>query len=201
LDRITGFFLFCCEFLIETMHPLNLWRSWKYSRHLRLIDQVGRDPIFSGSVEKKGGGYIQIGHETSCAARLVCQLPEAQITIGDRCFLSGEVIVDAALNVHIGQDVMIAFQSIITDHNSHSLYWPERANDVLDYRRGQENWQYVARQPVIIGDRCWIGMRCIILKGVELGEGCVVGAGAIDSVFGAGWRLLMRVVPQFGNIG
>ena len=33
--------------------------------------------------------------------------------------------------------------------------------------------------PVKIGDRAWIGYRAIILPGVEIGEGAVVGAGAV----------------------
>ena len=30
-----------------------------------------------------------------------------------------------------------------------------------------------------IGNRCWIGAKAIILKGVQLGDGCVVAAGAV----------------------
>lgn len=33
--------------------------------------------------------------------------------------------------------------------------------------------------PVVIGDYVWIGNRAIVLPGVELGEGCVVAAGAV----------------------
>jgi acetyltransferase-like isoleucine patch superfamily enzyme len=179
MSGLQNFFRFVVNISIHTMNPLSLWRRWKFYRHLQQVDRVGRSPIFTGRVEKRNGGHISIGHETSCAARLLCHLPESRIEIGDRAFLGGEVLIDAAVSIHIGHDVMIAFQSIITDHNSHSLHWPERANDVLDYRRGQENWQHVARKSVVIGDRCWIGMRSMILKGVELGEGCVVGAGAI----------------------
>lgn len=32
---------------------------------------------------------------------------------------------------------------------------------------------------VIIGEKCWIGMNCVIMPGVELGEHTIVGAGAI----------------------
>ena len=32
---------------------------------------------------------------------------------------------------------------------------------------------------VVIGDRCWIGMNSVLLPGVVLGEGTVVGAGAV----------------------
>jgi len=32
---------------------------------------------------------------------------------------------------------------------------------------------------VVIGDRVWIGYRAIVLPGVTIGEGAVVGAGAV----------------------
>ena len=31
----------------------------------------------------------------------------------------------------------------------------------------------------VIGDHCWIGAKVVILANVELGDGCVVGAGAV----------------------
>ena len=33
--------------------------------------------------------------------------------------------------------------------------------------------------PVVIGDRVWVGTRAIILKGVTIGDGAVVAAGAV----------------------
>jgi maltose O-acetyltransferase len=33
--------------------------------------------------------------------------------------------------------------------------------------------------PITIGDDVWIGAHAIILKGVALGDGCVVAAGAV----------------------
>lgn len=32
---------------------------------------------------------------------------------------------------------------------------------------------------IVLEDRCWLGVGCVVLPGVELGRGCVVGAGAI----------------------
>jgi len=31
--------------------------------------------------------------------------------------------------------------------------------------------------PIVIGDNCWIGTGCIILKGVTIGSGSIVAAG------------------------
>ena len=35
------------------------------------------------------------------------------------------------------------------------------------------------RQPVTIGDYAWIGLNCIILTGVTIGEGAIIGAGSV----------------------
>lgn len=35
--------------------------------------------------------------------------------------------------------------------------------------------------PVSVGDRAWIGFRAIVLPGITIGEGAVVGAGAVVS--------------------
>ena len=54
---------------------------------------------------------------------------------------------------------------------------------------------------VKIGNGCWFGARAVVLRGVELGDFCVVGAGAVvtDSfaagsvIAGVPARLLRRV--------
>jgi acetyltransferase-like isoleucine patch superfamily enzyme len=35
------------------------------------------------------------------------------------------------------------------------------------------------RGKVVIGNRCWIGAKAVILKDVEIGDGAVVAAGAV----------------------
>ncbi|MDO4931779.1 MAG: DapH/DapD/GlmU-related protein [Prevotellaceae bacterium] len=44
-----------------------------------------------------------------------------------------------------------------------------------------------------MGNNCWIGTRCIILPGVEIGDNCIVGSGAVvtrsfpaNSIIGVG---------------
>ena len=38
---------------------------------------------------------------------------------------------------------------------------------------------YAARKPVVIGNDVWIGLRVIIMPGVHIGNGCIIGAGAV----------------------
>ena len=34
-------------------------------------------------------------------------------------------------------------------------------------------------RPIEVGRNCWIGMSALILPGVRIGDGCVLGAGAV----------------------
>ncbi|MBY5377327.1 hypothetical protein HFN07_28555 [Rhizobium leguminosarum] len=61
----------------------------------------------------------------------------------------------------MGDEVFIADQVIIRDWDGHTIVGrPDKA-------------------PIRIGNHVWIGMRAVILKGVTIGDGAVVAAGAI----------------------
>ena len=42
-----------------------------------------------------------------------------------------------------------------------------------------KNWNVVNSKPIIIHSNVWIGMNCIILKGVTIGQGAIVAAGSV----------------------
>jgi maltose O-acetyltransferase len=78
-----------------------------------------------------------------------CRLPEGPITIGN--------------NVMMGQDVIIH-----TRNHKH---------DRLDIPMNEQGFEQA--KPVTIGNDVWIGSRVIILPGVTIGDGCIIGAGAV----------------------
>lgn len=121
---------------------------------------------------------VTIGAMTECNAVLLFDRPEAEITIGDRCFLGKSTIVSAA-RVSIGDDVMLSWGITIVDHDSHSLDFSKRANDVTEWRQGRKCWEHVAISPVSIQSKAWIGFGATILKGITVGEGAIVGAQAV----------------------
>lgn len=90
-----------------------------------------------------------------------------RITIGDRNYFNRNLMIDACGSVEIGDDNMIGPDVYITDSNHRFGEGLAPANEPM--RAGR----------VRIGSRCWIGARAIILKDVELGDGCVVAAGAV----------------------
>lgn len=65
--------------------------------------------------------------------------------------------------ISIGHDVAIAENVTIRDSDDHIISGSRRA----------------AIAPIVIGNHVWIGMSAIILKGVKVGDGAVIAAGAV----------------------
>jgi len=89
------------------------------------------------------------------------------LSIGDR---SG-VGINCELNgpITIGRDVMMGPEVVIYT-SGHEF----GSTDIPMMDQGS-----TAAKPVIIGDDVWIGRRAIIMPGVTIGNGCVIGAGAV----------------------
>jgi acetyltransferase-like isoleucine patch superfamily enzyme len=121
---------------------------------------------------------IVVGSHSIVHGTLITEHADAKITVGSRTYIGGSKVI-ARTKVEIGNDVLISWGTTIVDHDSHSLHWEDRKDDVADWYRGTKDWSKVATKPVLIGDRAWIGFGAIILKGVTIGEGAIVAAGAI----------------------
>ncbi|MFG3591844.1 acyltransferase [Bradyrhizobium sp. RDI18] len=64
----------------------------------------------------------------------------------------------------------------IVDHDSHSVDWIDRRNDVREWSAGRKDWKKIAHAPVVVSNRAWIGFNVSVLKGVTIGEGAAIGA-------------------------
>ncbi len=90
----------------------------------------------------------------------------SHIRVGARSFVNyGLVALDVA-PITIGDDVQIG--------TNVQLLTPTHPVDP-ELRRAK--WE--AAKPITIGDNVWLGSGAIVLAGVTLGEGSVVGAGAV----------------------
>lgn len=125
----------------------------------------------------KTGCKIDVDRDSMIPGSLIFDRENASISIGKRVFISGSLI--AAQKIEIGDDVMISWGVTVVDHNSHSISFSHRAEDVINWRQGEKDWTHVKVAPVTICDKVWIGFNALILKGVTIGEGSVVGAGSI----------------------
>lgn len=91
----------------------------------------------------------------------------ASLTIGEFSFLGKGVEIDCQEEISIGEHALLAPGCFITDHN-HNL--------VADKRIDQQS---CTSSRVIIERDVWIGANAVVLPGVRIGEGAVVGAGAV----------------------
>lgn len=94
--------------------------------------------------------------------------PNAELVLGPQVGASGCAIV-AAASVRIGEGTFIGADAMIFDNDFHS---PEG-----EFRWGPPDADNP--KPVVIGRGVFIGARAMVLKGVNLGDRAIVGAGAV----------------------
>jgi acetyltransferase-like isoleucine patch superfamily enzyme len=164
--------------------------------------RVHKSSIFSlARLVYKKGSVVDIKQDTQVPGQLIFDRENAKISIGQRSFIHANVI--AAQEIQIGDDVMISWGTMIVDHNSHAIAFSQRANDVIEWRKGNKDWSNVICSPVHISNKVWIGFNAIILKGVTIGEGAIVGAGSVVTKDVAPWTIvggnpakLIREIPE-----
>lgn len=94
----------------------------------------------------------------------------ACLTIGDNSGMSNTVLW-CREKIEIGDYVNIGTGCFIMDNNFHSIDWKIRMS-------GEETG-HIATAPVVIKSHVFIGARCIINKGVTIGEKSMVAAGSV----------------------
>lgn len=109
---------------------------------------------------------------------IVTRAPGAYIRIGNNVGMSG-VTIYARKGIEIGENTAIGGNTKILDNDFHPIE-AEARNKLLADKNGGDS-DLVPAKPIKIGKNCFIGCNAIILKGTELGDGCVVGAGAVVS--------------------
>lgn len=124
--------------------------------------QIGSNVTIYNSLEENVAG---IAHRTVlCAGRR-----GARLLIGNRVGISGAVLC-AWDRVEIGDDANIGAGAAIYDTDFHPLEPTARLAN---------RFEQTGVAPVVIGPRVWLGARCMVLKGVTIGEAAVVAAGAV----------------------
>lgn len=100
---------------------------------------------------------------SSAVERGVRMLSRYGVTIGRGSNVNRDVVLDGRGGLDIGENVNISPGVILltAEHDLDSPTFEGRLNRVK------------------VGNRCWIATRAIILPGTTLGDGAVVGAGAV----------------------
>lgn len=96
----------------------------------------------------------------------ICAFENARIELGKNSYLNEGCEIRCKQSVTIGDNTAIARRVMILDTDAHTLL----------SENGRKN---IVTAPVKIGNNVWIGTGCIVLKGVTIGDGAVIAAGAV----------------------
>lgn len=153
--------------------------------------QYGKDLLLKGVpvIFNKKGATLKIGNNVTVKSSflsnlvglysrtiIVTRTSEATIEIGDNVGISGATIY-ARKGIYIGNNTCIGGNCKILDNDFHPIE-VEARNKLLRDANGGDS-ALVPSWEIRIGKNCFIGCNSIILKGTVLGDGCVVGAGAV----------------------
>jgi acetyltransferase-like isoleucine patch superfamily enzyme len=169
------------------MSELAAWRTWwvkrrwyernrrlgrrlRINRHMARAGAYIRYPVEGELLEALDSGRLRIGEasllEPGCWLTLG---PEAEIEIGQGCFLNRGTMLAAIERIEIGDHVMFANHCFVGD-----------ADHRYDDPEVPITWQgFIPRGPVRIGDNVWFGVNCVVTGGVEIGDRAVIGANSV----------------------
>ena len=87
------------------------------------------------------------------------------VKLGARVELGDYVVIWGGGGLEIGDDTMIAAQTVIT---------------TLGHNRSQSAFrETLTRGPIVIGKNVWVGAGAVILPGVTIGDNSIIAAGAV----------------------
>lgn len=109
--------------------------------------------------------------------KLQANRPGAEIIVGEGTRLNACTLA-AWKRIAIGRRCLVAANTAFLDAHGHST------EDIDCFRRSTTK---DSPEPVEIEDHVWIGLNCLICKGVRIGRGSIVGAGSV----------VTRSVPAF----
>lgn len=163
----------------------NLTGQWDYGE-LPANVRVGRDCWFErkdtfGRFRSEQSPGLVLGDRVRVYTWATFNVePTGFLEVGDDSILVGPVFM-CAKRIAIGKRVVISYQVTIADSDFHPIDPELRKQDAIANSPWGDRSQrppFTAR-PVVIADDVWIGIGAIVLKGVTIGRGARVGAGAV----------------------
>jgi acetyltransferase-like isoleucine patch superfamily enzyme len=147
-----------------------LSRRWRINRHMARAGAYVRHPVDGELLEALDEGRLTVGANTLFEPGCwITMAPEAQISIGEGCFLNKHTMLACQESIEIGDHVMFANHCFVGD-SDHRFDDPDRPVP----QQG-----FVARGPVKIGSNVWFGVGCVVTGGVEIGDRAVIGANSV----------------------
>ena len=104
----------------------------------------------------------------------------ARVEIGAYCYFSNAILL-CEEELRVGNYVVIGWNATIADSDFHPISPAARIQDARACSHLGKGLMRppIATKPVVIKDDVWIGPNVTILKGVEIGAGAFIEAGAL----------------------
>lgn len=132
--------------------------------------RMERLPYITGHGRLTFGANVRLSGKPSFG---MCNLlrREPELSVGDGTFIGHDCSFNVADSITIGRHCLLAGGVSIRDLDGH----PTDAA----LRREHRPTPCEGIRPVVIGDDVWIGANATILKGVNVGDRAIIGAGAV----------------------
>jgi len=176
--------------MISKLLQLYRWKQWKSLQKefhnnatLGEMTEVGSKAFIRN--ESKDKSRINVGHHSRIDGYIYCK-SSGKIEIGNYSTIQDEVQLQCLEHIKIGHYSVVAGGSVIMDNNNHRIEPEERVKHRIRAAPGGsgypglgDGYELSDSAPIIIEDVVWIGARCVILKGVTVGEGALVARNAV----------------------
>ena len=147
------------KIMMEKGGRLEIGVQFSYKQETVLDIYPGGELKASGVVLINAGTKVVIGEN-------------ALLSIGNGTYINEHSRVQCRKRIEIGKDCAIGWGTNLLDTDEHSLCISDRTESPSSKYR-----------PLTIGNHVWIGCNSILLKGVTIGDDCVVAAGSIVTKF------------------
>jgi len=140
-----------------------------------VLSQTARISNILGDSDK-----IVIGGHSFVRGELLIFGHGGSISIGEWCYVGADTRIWSAASIEIGNRVLISHSVNIIDNLTHPLQASQRHEQFREIlTRGHPRKISLDERPIKICDDAWIGACAMVLRGVTVGEGGIVGAGAV----------------------
>lgn len=123
---------------------------------------------------------IRVGPHSHIFGELLIFRHGGRIDIGSWCYIGEGSRIWSADSIVIGDRVLISHSANVFDNLTHPLRAKARHEQVKEiFNSGHPKNICLGERPVRICDDAWIGANAIVLRGVTIGQGAIVAAGAV----------------------
>lgn len=123
---------------------------------------------------------IRVGSHSRVLGELLTFRHGGRIELGSWCYVGESSRIWSAGSIIIGDRVLISHSANVFDNLTHPLSAQARHVQIKEiFKSGHPKYIDLGERPVRIGDDAWIGANAIVLRGVSIGQGGVVAAGAV----------------------